>query len=95
MLNPLTVVEEMLGDGEAVFRLQVTVGRRDRWLLRPSLRVLNLRKCFLSCGLIYELLLLLRILGGIGHLADLDFGLVVVHSLDYLVVPLLPRILGR
>ena len=62
MLNPLAVVEEMLGDGEAVLCLQVAVGGRYRRLLGPSLRVLNLRKRFLSGGLIDELLLLLRIL---------------------------------
>lgn len=92
MLHSLAVVEQMLRECEAVLWFQFSWHLGDRRLLRPPLRVLDLGESFLSRSFVDKLLLLLRILGGIGDFADLDLGLVIVDSLDYLVVPDLPRV---
>jgi hypothetical protein len=95
MLHSLAVVEEVLRESEAVLWFQFGWDLGYRWLLWPLLGVLDLGERFLPRSLVDKLLLLLRILGGIGDFADLDLGLVIVDSLDYLVVAYLPRVVCR
>jgi hypothetical protein len=95
MLHSLAVVEQVLWESEAVLWFQFGWDLGDRGLLWPLLGVLDLGERFLSRSFVDKLLLLLRILGGIGDFADLDLGLVIVDSLDYLIVADLPRVICR
>ena len=95
MLHSLAVVEQVLRESEAVLWFQFGWDLGDRGLLWPLLGVLDLGERFLPRSLVDKLLLLLRILGGIGDFADLDLGLVIVDSLDYLVVAYLPSVICR
>lgn len=93
MLHSLAVVKQVLWECKAVLWLQFSWNLGDRRLLWPPLGVLDLGESFLSRSFVDQLLLLLRILGGIGDFADLDFGLIIVDSLDYLVVADLPWVI--
>jgi len=93
MLYPLTVIEKLLRDSQSILRFNIRIILGNWGLFLPLLRILYLCKSLLSCCFIYLLLFLFGILSRICDFTDLNFGLIIVYSLDYLIISYLTGIL--